>query len=72
MTSAKVLRGYKVMPLAEPIPYENMVIYKVHPRGYTMQKTSGGAGEGNVSGTRGEDPVLERTGDYLAGTDAVV
>ncbi len=38
--AAKVLRGYPVTPLAEPVSYENMVIYKVHPRGYTMQKTS--------------------------------
>ena len=62
MTSAKVLRGYKVMPLAEPIPYENMVIYKVHPRGYTMQKTSGVRAKGTFQGLAEKIPYWKELG----------
>ena len=62
MTSAKVLRGYKVMPLAEPIPYENMVIYKVHPRGYTMQKTSGMRAKGTFQGLAEKIPYWKELG----------
>ena len=62
MTSAKVLRGYEVMPLAEPIPYENMVIYKVHPRGYTMQKTSGVRAKGTFQGLAEKIPYWKELG----------
>lgn len=62
MISAKVLRGYEVMPLAEPIPYENMVIYKVHPRGYTMQKTSGVRAKGTFQGLAEKIPYWKELG----------
>ena len=62
MTSAKVLRGYEVVPLEEPIPYENMVIYKVHPRGYTMQKTSGVRAKGTFQGLAEKIPYWKELG----------
>ena len=61
-TAAKVLRGYPVTPLAEPVSYENMVIYKVHPRGYTMQKTSGVRAKGTFQGLAEKIPYWKELG----------
>ena len=60
--AAKVLRGYPVTPLAEPVSYENMVIYKVHPRGYTMQKTSGVRAKGTFQGLAEKIPYWKELG----------
>ncbi len=62
VTAAKVLRGYPVTPLAEPVSYENMVIYKVHPRGYTMQKTSGVRAKGTFQGLAEKIPYWKELG----------
>ena len=37
---SRVMKTSMVLPLAEPVPYEEMILYKVHVRGYTMQKNS--------------------------------
>ena len=46
----------------EPVSYENMVIYKVHPRGYTMQKTSGVRAKGTFQGLAEKIPYWKELG----------
>lgn len=45
-----VLKEAAPKPLAKKIPYEDMVIYKVHVRGYTMEKHAGVRKRGTFRG----------------------
>ena len=62
VTAAKVLRGYEVTPLGAPVSYEDMVIYKVHPRGYTKQKASGVRAKGTFQGLAEKIPYWKELG----------
>lgn len=47
-----LLKAEKVRPLSVWIPFEDMIIYKVHVRGYTMQKNSRVKKKGTFQGLK--------------------
>lgn len=61
-TAGKVLKGSEVVRLNRKIPYEDMILYKVHPRGYTMQKSSGVRAKGTFQGLMEKIPYWKELG----------
>lgn len=61
-TEAKVIKGEAVKALEEKISYEDMIVYKVHPRGYTMQKNSGVRAKGTFRGLVEKIPYWKELG----------
>lgn len=58
----KVLEGLSVIPSKESIPFEEMLIYKVHVRGYTMQKNSRVRKKGTFHGLMEKIPYWKELG----------
>lgn len=59
---SKVLQEASVCELDEYIPYEQMLVYKVHTRGYTMQKDSGVEHKGTFLGLIEKIPYWKELG----------
>lgn len=58
----RVLKETDVVTLSSYIPYEDMIIYKVHVRGYTMQKNSKVRKKGTFSGLMEKIPYWKEMG----------
>lgn len=58
----RVLKDTVVQPMVSYIPYEEMVMYKVHVRGYTMQKNSGVRRKGTFGGLMEKIPYWKELG----------
>ena len=61
---SRVIKSSAVLPLAEPVPYEEMILYKVHVRGYTMQKNSRIRRKGTFQGLCEKIPYIVRSCCY--------
>lgn len=59
---SRVLSPKKVEQLECAIPFEEMILYKVHPRGYTMQKGSKTRKKGTFRGLREKIPYWKELG----------
>lgn len=59
---AQVLKGTEVTPLKERIAYEDMILYKVHVRGYTKQKNSAVRRKGTFAGLQEKIPYWKELG----------
>lgn len=57
-----VLKEDRKTPLASAIPYEEMIIYKVHVRGYTMHRNSRVRKKGTFHGLQEKIPYLKNLG----------
>lgn len=58
----KVLKEVEVEPLKKWIPYEDMILYKIHVRGYTMHKNSGVRKKGTFQGLIDKIPYWKNLG----------
>lgn len=59
---AQILKGTEVTSLKKRIPYEDMILYKVHVRGYTRQKNSGVRKKGTFGGLKEKIPYWKELG----------
>lgn len=59
---SRVLKESPVQPLDGRIPYEDMIMYKVHVRGYTMRKNSKVRKRGTFSGLQEKIPYWRELG----------
>jgi isoamylase len=62
VSGSSVLQADRAKPLAGYISYEDMIVYKVHVRGYTMHKNSKAAKKGTFEGLQEKIPYWKEMG----------